>query len=583
MSCAGERPDRLGALASFAIPFALALSHAVSSPDWRTDLPLLRGLAWVGISGQGTLSTLIIHLVSFLPAGGIVFRGAAAAAMALGGVGWSTFRMTHRLLERSARAPRLSIPLAVVAAIAATCSATGQREGTVAGGGALAAFVALTVLLLAEPRPMPGDRGGGEPGARDATGAVSMADLRWGALWGALATESLVLSLVVLLAIAGRFGVERKQPSREGSWRFALGAALGAGFLLLPLATAPFAPSFLELGRAAADLGAATLPASRETAIGAWLSEMGIVALALSAVGSLAGLFRGRLRGEVAPLVVFVATDRLASFGQAKGWPLGELGALHLVSMAALAATASLAIHAAAILLHDLRLPMARGAAVFLVMFDLALVAAAAENTSFLMGKAPRRGAETFVDEALVRLPQASAVLVRSPPVALRLWAARAGEGARPDVLIVPTRILGKGRIALGLLRDEPEVQALLRDVSIEGRPLEHALTALADARPLEVELDPSWDRRITSHLTSDHFWLRFAPEPLGPSDRKTALSALKPRLLLALQASSVDDRTDETTAAILQARLKDYVAVSTLLGDRDEIPWLTEALLKVH
>jgi hypothetical protein len=560
--------DRAGALSSFAIPFGLALSHVGSSPAWGGDLALLRGLAGVGLSGQGMLGALFTRLVSFVPLGTTAFRAAALSALALGGVGWAVYHLARRLLEANARTPRLSAALSVIAAMAATSGATAQREGTVAGGAALAVLVALVLLLL-----LPGHQSSGARGA-----------IRIGALWGALATESLALALLWFLAAAGGAVAERRRASRATLVGLAGGAALAVVVLLLPMATAPFAPSFLELGRAVADLGPSSLErAARGGGSGLWLSEMGVVPIAWSAIGCAVGLWRGRLRSHVVPLVAALALDRLAALREGIGFAPADLAPAHLFAVAALAIAAALATQATATLLDDMKLPMARGAAVFLVMFNLALVVAAAEEASFAADRSAMRGAEAFTDDALLRLAPGAAVLVRSQPLALRLWSARATEGARPDVLVIPMRILGKGRIALGLLRDEPEVQGLIRDVSIEGRPLEHALTALADVRPLEVELDPAWDRRITSHLTSDHFWLRFAPEPLGPSDRRAALAAMKPRMEMVLQASRTDDQPDEMTESVVGARLKDYAAVATVLGDKDELAWLTEALHKVE
>ena len=79
-----------------------------------------------------------------------------------------------------------------------------------------------------------------------------------------------------------------------------------------------------------------------------------------------------------------------------------------------------------------LSLPLAKGATIFLVMTDLTLAAAAAEDASFRVDRSPTHGAEAFTDEAFERLPPGAAVLVRSSALALRLWSARLTNGIGP-------------------------------------------------------------------------------------------------------------------------------------------------------
>jgi hypothetical protein len=574
MSARGERLGRVGSFIerarlpvylSFAVPFVLGLFHVGSASQWRGDLTLLRGLARVGISGQGTLSALLVQVTELVPLGGATFRAAVAAPFALGAAGAQMYLVARRLLGADVQAPWLSVPLSIIAAFAATLGATGQREGMVAGGASVAVAVALFALLASEER-------------LETPHAV-----RLGALVGALATESLVLGVVVLGALASTWPFQVKRRGRMAFIAFSGGALATALVLLLPLLVQRWAPSFLDLGRAAAGLGAGPFEPIRDRGgMAAWAGEMGPVAAALAAIGCGVGLLRARLRRHAAPLLTVVVLDRLFAMREGKTWSAEQLAPAHLLAISALALGAALAVQAVATFFRDARLRMARGAAIFLVMFDLALVVAGAEEASFAQDRSAMRGAEAYTDEALERLPSGAAVLARSMPLTVRLWAARIAEGARPDVLVVPTRILGEGRIALRLLGDEPEVQGLLRDVSMEGHPLEHALTALADARPLEVELDPGWDRRIVSHLVSQHFWFRFAPEPLGPSDRKAAFARVRPQIELVLQASHSDDGGDPLTSAVLAAKLKEHVTVATLLGDRDELPWLAEELQKV-
>jgi hypothetical protein len=225
---------------------------------------------------------------------------------------------------------------------------------------------------------------------------------------------------------------------------------------------------------------------------------------------------------------------------------------------------------------------MAKQTTILLVMGDLAIATASAEEAAFSADRSSARGADAFTDETVERLAPRAALIVRSRASAHRVWAARLVEGARPDLLLAPAPILGDTRLALGVLRAEPAFQPALRDISLEGRPGEAALTTLADARPALVELDAGWDRKIVSHLVADHGWLRFAPEPLGASDRKAAFVDLRARVERVLAAATIDERVDAGTASVLHARLVDAAAVAAMLGDRDEATSLVEQLGKI-
>jgi hypothetical protein len=499
----------------------------------------------------------------------VTFRAGFAAALALAASGLALFLLTKRILDEGADTPRLSAALAAVAALTATLGASGQREGTVAGGGSVALVAALTLLIVRPDRALAHPRGA----------------LGVGLLFGALAAESGVVALALAAGVGLALAVARAPVGRrEVAWALA-GAGASALFVLAPLYVRPVAGRpFLDLGRSLAAIGPGSFEAPLRPfgGAGALRDEVGLVAVALGAAGAVVGLVRARLRVAVVPLVVVTSLDLLASFREWSLVPREELAALHLVALACLCAGIAVAVQAVAVTLLDMRLVMAREATVLLVMGDLALAAASAEEASFMGDRSVSRGAQAFTDEAVERLAPGSAVLVRSRAAAHRLWAARAADGVRPDVLVVPVSILGDKRIALGLLRAEPALQQTLRDVSLEGRPGEEALTILADARPTLVELDPRWERRVVSHLVADHFWLRFAPEPLGPSDRKSAFADLRARFARVLAAGTVDERVDPSTAAVLRARLTDAASEAAMLGDRDEAVSLLEQLGKV-
>jgi len=569
---AGDPPtwfERACSAAALLVPFGLALTRVAGSSVWRDDLALLRGLAWVGNGRTGGLSALLVQASFFVPIGSVYFRAGLGAALVLAAAGLAIFHLARGLLDEIATTPRLSASLAMIAALMTTLGATGQREGTVAGGGAVALLVATLILVM---RPI------------DAF-EHPRRSLAVGLLFGGLAGESGLVAMALGLGIAIALVVARRSIVwSSATW--ALGGALAsAGFVLSPWYVRAFSRSpFLDLGPSVAALGPAAfeVPGHAVGAVGDLRDEVGLIALVLALAGGVIGLVRSRSRAASTPLAAVVALDVLASTRGGALLSGEELAPLHLVALAFLCVGLALAVETLAVTLLDMRLVMARQTTLLLVMGDLALTAASAEESAFSADRSVSRGAQAFTDEALERLAPGASVLVRSRATAHRLWSARTVEGTRPDVLVAPLPLLGDSRISLGLLRAEPALQQTLRDVSLEGRPGEEALTILADARPVMVEIDPRWDRRVVSHLVADHFWLRFAPEPLGPSDRKAAFADLRARSTRVLAVSTVEERVDPSTAAVLRARLMDAAAEAAMLGDRDEAISLVEQLGRV-
>jgi hypothetical protein len=543
------------AAVSAAVPFGVALSHGASTSSWRDDAIVLRGLGWVGSGTTGCVSALLAQASFFVPLGSLHFRLSLVAAVVLGAAGCAVHAWTRELLDRPTSAPYLADALAMIAALTATLSATAQRDGAVAGGGGIALFLAVTIL---RSRPA--------VALRHATGAAQV-----GMLAGALLAENALTATVLAVGIAAGLLVERQRPTARSLW-FAVGGAVGSVALLFsPAWVRPFAVApFLDIGRAMGAVHAVVPPPRPFGGVLARLSAEGSVLVPLAGLGLGLGLIERRRRGAVAPLAVATALYAAFLLVDAK-LPALDLAPLHLVVSSALAASAAIALEAVATRLLAWQLPMAKGAVVLLVMTDLTLAVSTAEEASFATDRSALRGAEAFTDEALEQLPPAAALLVRSRPVAYRLWAAQLAHGLRPDVLVVPVPGTGDPRLALRLLRAEPALQKALRDISLEGRPSEEALTMLADVRPVLVELDPAWDRRVLSHMIPDRLWLRFAPEPRGPSDRKTAFSDLEACAARVLAASSIADKLDADTASMVRARLVDGAVLAALLGDRDE------------
>jgi len=135
---------------------------------------------------------------------------------------------------------------------------------------------------------------------------------------------------------------------------------------------------------------------------------------------------------------------------------------------------------------------------------------------------------------------------------------------------VIPVPLLDKGNVASSLLAAEREIEPLLRDFALTGAPSEFALSKLADVRPLHVEFDAGWSPRLTSHLVVNGLWLRYAPQPLGPSDRKlstTASLASQKRVFAAISATTVPDAP---TSNVVAMTLRSHATVLAALGEQD-------------
>jgi hypothetical protein len=560
--------DRACAALAFLVPFWIAVAHSGSTPHWRDDLPVIRGLGWAATGWDGSVSAVIIQLAELLPIGSVTFRAALAAAAASGGCGVGVYALCKSLVSRSAVAPWLNAAASVVAALSATLLGLGLREATVGGGATVAVMLGLGALYLAREERWTDARRGAAAGA----------------VLGALVAENPACGLSVAIALlAQRIAVRRLPGARYAS--ISLGFAAGTAALLsLPLCLRPFAPNlFLHLGPVVGGMSGpvADVVSFDKAGVFVWLREVGPVAIVLAGFGALLGLHRARLRSATAALVSLVAVDAVVCLPR-WDFPAERLAASHLLAVSALAIGAGVAVQTVSTLLFSAQIRMARGAAILLVMFDLTMAMTSAEEASFTEDASLDRGAEAFSDESLERLAPGAMVFLRSRALALRLWASQLAYGARPDVVVVAAALLGDGRSAASLMRAEPAVQGLMRDIALDGHAGEQALTVLADLRPLELELDPGYDRRLISHMVADHFWLRFFPQPLGASDRRIALASVQPRLADLVAKTKVGERTDAQTLAVVKARLRDQATAAAALGDRPEAIALLGELQKL-
>ncbi len=539
------------------IALVVTLWRVSAAAQWRDDLAVVRSLGLVPVGGEGLVTTLLAQLAALLPVGGRLMRVGAVSAVGVAATAALLYELTRRLLEHNARAPALGAALALAAALMATLCPSWQLEGTVAGGASVAVALALSTLLL---RP-------------DASTSDARAWLGCGLLLGLTWMESHVAGVVTLVAAAVQVVVLRELPPRRGLALLGGGVAIVVAFGATLTLLRPFAVrAWVDLGYDPFGLGliAVDAAAERTGAFEAWLAELGVVSLVIAAAAAVWGLVRARTRWLLAPLLVFVLADALFPASRISVVVADPMGAVRLLALAGLAVGTALGVHTIALGLQKVKVPMARPAAVLLVVFDFTLVLVAAEDSAYVANRRGDYAAEVWTDEAIDALPPQSLVLVRSHSIAWRLWAARVVRGERPDVVVVPVHLLGRGSVARRLITLEPALTDLVKDVAISGRPGEYSLSTLADQRPLYVELNPEWDERLREHLVPQAIWMRFSPHALGRSDRRLALQVGIERFERVRSVAAEPAAEHRATLAVLGVGLRDQALALASLGDRE-------------
>jgi len=230
-----------------------------------------------------------------------------------------------------------------------------------------------------------------------------------------------------------------------------------------------------------------------------------------------------------------------------------------------------------------LRLAMAREATVLLVMGNLAIAAASAEEASFSPIGAFRRGAEAFTDEGDRKPSAGAAVLVRSRIVTERLcFASRRRRVAPRDVVVAPFPLLG-----------DPASRSVScgRSPAPTNAPRRRARRPDQGKRrsPSSPMRGPRWSSSIA--LGSSHRLAprgrstvaTLAPEPLGPRIPQGGLR----RPLGPLRARPRNEHGGRTGRPVdgvrPRARLKDGVAAAAALATARMRIVLLERLGKVR
>ncbi|MEM9692028.1 MAG: hypothetical protein AAGA56_05765 [Myxococcota bacterium] len=561
------RRDTVALWLSVSLTFAVSIARASADVQWRSDLAALRDQGLWAVGPGGGVSTFAQQFFGILPLGGDALRAAAVSATAAAVAAGALFSVARPLLRLAQIPAWLQTLLALAAAVMATLSPSWQREATVGGGAAVAAAL-LWCGVYAAGRAF-------GPGAKDLT---PEATTRWlqGAIWLGLTLGESLPAGAVLAATGAALGLAagRRPPWRF--WRLVGSTAL----FVMAVVTAPFwlrtltghggGPALFGVGLDA--LEPLALTAERPPALLAWVSEVGWLPLVTALFGLAWGVIGATRRVQTTPLLALVAADLIFPASTALGLETDGFAPLRLGSLGALSIAASLGVADAVVFLRHLNVPMARVASVFTVVFHITLIALTCEEAAFVADRSEHVATDEWTDAAFELAPARSAIVVHSPSLAWRLWRGQRLSGRRPDVIVIPAPLLRRGQALVQVLPEEPAAAQLLRDFALHGKASELGMTALADARPVLVELDPDWDARMVDHLRIEGPWLRFAPQRLGASDRplgETHALGEQGRLGLSLRRVRVPD---EASQRIVARTLKEHVSAMSLVGMSAEV-----------
>jgi hypothetical protein len=558
-------------------PLVVAVWRAGAAAQWRADMAAVRDQGLVAVGVGGTLSTVATQALGLLPLGTQSFRAAVAAALALAGIGHLLWRIGQRLF---ANGPRgwLDVGLATLASLTATLGPALQIEATIGGGATFSLFTVLLTVDLALRLT-----------AEDARVLAPDATRRWlllGAAAGACLAEAPAAGVVALGIVGVVLVSANRRPPLRLAPIIALVAVAVAAALAAPLFVRPLAPrAWNDVGRAlsSATLGPLAVAPPREAAVVAWIHEIGLLPLALAAFGILAAAARKERRAWSALLVLPPCVDLVLPRHATPGITADPLGAVRALAVVTLTLAGALGVSEVVRVLGTLKIPLAKAVAVLTVVGYVTVAAVTAEESAFAADRSEQLAAEEWTDAALESLPLRAAVYVHAPDVAWRLWAAQLLRGERPDVLVVPAPLLQRGHATSNVLPSEPASMQLLRDVALTGRASEYALSILADARPLYLDFDAGWDRRLALHLAVEGAWLRYFPQALGMQERELVTAhvlAPEGRIGKALHHGAVPD---DATAAVVARTLKEHTTALSLVGSGAEAVALLDGVERLE
>jgi hypothetical protein len=534
---------------AWGLPLIVGLGWVSAEPSWNDDLGIVRDLGFVRVGFEGAASTLLAQLLALLPIGGRFLRLSLLGVLALAFASRLLFESVRALLDRRRLAP-LHPLLALLASSLWALGPAVLDEATHAGG----AFVAVALVLLVL-RLLPAAFEAGDPRALVATGLAA----------GAASAECHAVGASLALVLSGT-----ALAWSERSWRRHAGhlfTSFGFAFALLSSlcwvwpASAPVLPAPDALVPALETGARAALRRAGESFAHAG-ADLGWVPVALAGAGAALAAWRGAsLRGAFLPWLLLGASGLVAAFAPSS--PAAPAFGTIAASLA-LAAFFPVALARAVEMLWGSRLPFGRHAAVLTLTFAGTLVLSRADRA--LLERPSPAAVEAWTEAALGGLPPRSLLLVQTPALAQRLLASRVLAGTRPDVVIVPEPFITTGSIGRELSRNEPSLAPLLRQLYVNGSGDEYSLSRLADERPVLVELDRAWDRRVLEHLRPAGLWFDFSAPALGPSERRVAAARVRAAVRRSIELSGGKAALDGgTRRALADALGAQALALATL------------------
>jgi hypothetical protein len=528
----------------------------------------LRDVALLPMGFGGGVSTSLTQLAQLAPLGSRTLRAALVSAVALALAGVFLHAVALRMLraiEPEGSRSRWAAPLlATLASLTATMTPLFQEEATIGGGAVVAAALALGAMAAAIAAVTDPDAN------RPMAGLVGA-----GFLSGcALAERPNVGAASLVAVIASVLALRLTRPSRRVAvpWRVvgktAAAAILGAALFSLPSLLRGLSPSAeIALGGPwRGPLPALPDLASKPRLLDAFVDQVGWIPLGLAVFGTVILVAKKSGRVLLAAPLALVAFDIVTR--AALGSTPGTVG-VRLVALGSLACASTVGLFAGTGALVKMRIPMARPSAALLVAFHATLVALVTEMAGERADRASARGADAYTTLALDRLPPAAAIVASSPHAVWRLTTAQLVEGRRRDVLLFPRSLVARGRVAVDLLGREQVAEPLVRALALTGASDEVSLSAIADERPLFLEVERGWTERVTSHLTLDDAWLRFRTDPPSRTDREARMNETLADLRLAFPREEIELH-DEDTRFVLGATVRAHAKILLKQGHAD-------------
>jgi hypothetical protein len=469
------------------------------------------------------------------------------------------FHLLRVVLGHNAHTPKLTALFAMLGAFLLALGLPMQRGATSAGGASVGVALALGAVLVDLKLTTARGRDGA---ARLATGlgvllVAAFAEQFWAGL--------LALSVIGVQRFMGRLTHELRE-FRQGVW--------GAGIAFLA-----FCVPLLRMQRPhrlipeLPSLVASTLDTWNDMfrlSLGGvrWWHDAGLLLTVTTLAGAIWGITWRTLRAHSLGWVLVLL---LASIFGGLDSPLREspTTALRIFAFAACVVLATLAAQTLALALLKVRVTYLGASVVVVVTLYAMMVAVHADDADYAAEARSYRGNNVFTQEAYWTLPRHSLLLLRHRELAYRAWATRLAEGMRPDVLVVTADRLQRNPDSNRLLSMEPALVPLVREMVIRGHPTEYALSQLADARPLFVELDDTWDIRLREHVAARGLWSEFHSQTLGRSDRYSALMSTRAPVDRVIEVCKSTVPPDTTTLHFVSLRLKEQAAVFAAMGDR--------------